>query len=122
MKTHLTSALFLLFFAGCGGGDPSIHVDGTRPLTGLTQAERQEVCSAVISRFGGEGSEHSCNGGKDKITIHSVDECASGIASAPKSCAATVADIDDCTSAQAKDLCTPIESKSCDKVAACQGS
>jgi hypothetical protein len=73
---------------GCGGGS---GVDGSKKLSGLTPAERADVCDGVAARNGGYGAVNTCSM-TDQHVPATQAECTSNF----PACDATVAQLDGC--------------------------
>jgi hypothetical protein len=111
---------FITLLSACGGAPtPPSNVDASRKLTSLNANEREEVCAWGVAELGGDGKQYTCNG--DTITIHSVDDCVSGMNHIGAECAATVGELEACTKGQASAFksCSSDLPSECNAVAAC---
>ncbi len=85
--------------AGSDSGTSSTTsgVSGSKRLDALTNDEKGKLCDFTAAHFGGYGKSIDCGGGNTLDAAASQAEC---IAAAPTACAATVAQAEQCLTAQ----------------------
>ena len=93
----LVAVVLGLVLGGCGsstgGGGGSSGVDSSKRIDSLSASEKAQYCDWVNAKLGGYGATMSC--GSD-ITLEADASQAECVASAPTSCAATVAQAEAC--------------------------
>lgn len=79
MKTLTFTLVLSTFLAGCGGDDDeppaSSPVEGTKPMSALTTAEKTELCDWGASLFGGYGKTRTCSKDSHSYAAASREAC-----------------------------------------------
>jgi hypothetical protein len=93
------AASLALVSAGCGSGDGTSGtsgVSGSKPLTSLTDTEKGQLCDWMVAKFGGYGTQRTCDS-----PLFSYPDQAACVADSPSpshtpNCQATVAQMEAC--------------------------
>jgi hypothetical protein len=109
---------FTVVLAAACGGDHS-GVDAGKTASALTDDDATTFCAWAVDKLGGEGSVAPCEAGTG-TKAPTKQECVSNVQTLKnQSCAATVAQMEECVKAEAEDRCAASRPTACAAVDAC---